>query len=238
MDQQSPRIGADSSSPRHIRRLHSHSGNRASSSGTVLAGLSSVLLPGLQQKLLHTTQSPVGAHACSQIHRPRSAGSHTLIMPRLSDEASSFCELYFIGPGGHGSATMSRTMADWRQIQARIRKAKNSPDAYTLQTFRELYQRTRDAMVACRNSARLKEKNGPTRKLAVGTLISAQRFRRADWKKKAEEALARLGIELPAPGAEPPPAPLPQQSRSAAREETESVVQLPVVGEISRPFDR
>jgi hypothetical protein len=37
-------------------------------------------------------------------------------------------------------------MADWRQIQARIRKAKNSPDAPT--KLHELYQRTRDAMVA------------------------------------------------------------------------------------------
>jgi hypothetical protein len=37
-------------------------------------------------------------------------------------------------------------MADWRQIQARIRRAKNSPEA--LAKLSELYQRTRDAMVA------------------------------------------------------------------------------------------
>ena len=37
-------------------------------------------------------------------------------------------------------------MTDWRQIQARIRKAKNSPDAPT--KLLELFQRTRDAMVA------------------------------------------------------------------------------------------
>jgi len=37
-------------------------------------------------------------------------------------------------------------MADWRQIQARIRKAKNAPDA--LGKLSELYSRTRDAMVA------------------------------------------------------------------------------------------
>jgi hypothetical protein len=30
--------------------------------------------------------------------------------------------------------------------------------------------------------------------------IAAQRFRRAEWKKKAEEALTKLGIALPAPG--------------------------------------
>src|ERR1700678_2554665 len=37
-------------------------------------------------------------------------------------------------------------MADWRQIQARIRKAKHSPDASA--KLSELFQRTRDAMVA------------------------------------------------------------------------------------------
>ena len=37
-------------------------------------------------------------------------------------------------------------MADWRQIQARIRKAKNSPDAHA--KLSELYQRTHDGMVA------------------------------------------------------------------------------------------
>ncbi len=121
-------------------------------------------------------------------------------------------------------------MADWRQIQARIRKAKNSPDASS--KLSELYQRTRDAMVAWELGA-IEEKNGHNEEAGRWYIISAQRFRRADWKKKAEEALARLGIELPAPGAEPPPAPVPERSRSAAREETESVVQLPVVGEIS-----
>jgi hypothetical protein len=121
-------------------------------------------------------------------------------------------------------------MADWRQIQARIRKAKNSPDASS--KLSELYQRTRDAMVAWELGA-IEEKNGHNEEAGRWYIISAQRFRRADWKKKAEEALARLGIELPAPGAEQPPAPVPERSRGAAREETESAVQLPVVGEIS-----
>ena len=121
-------------------------------------------------------------------------------------------------------------MADWRQIQARIRKAKNSPDASS--KLSELYQRTRDAMVAWELGA-IEEKNGHNEEAGRWYIISAQRFRRADWKKKAEEALARLGIELPAPGAELPPAAVPERSRSAAREETESVVQLPAVGEIS-----
>ncbi len=119
-------------------------------------------------------------------------------------------------------------MADWRQIQARIRKAKNSPDAPS--KLSELYQRTRDAMVAWELGA-IEEKAGRNDEAGRWYIISAQRFRRADWKKKAEEALTRLGIELPAPGAEP--APEPQITRAAASEESESVIQIPVLGEIS-----
>jgi hypothetical protein len=118
-------------------------------------------------------------------------------------------------------------MADWRQIQARIRKAKNSPDASS--KLSELYQRTRDAMVAWELGA-IEEKAGHNEEAGRWYIISAQRFRRADWKKKAEEALARLGIELPPPGTEAAPALVP---RSAAREESESAVQIPVIGEIS-----
>ena len=119
-------------------------------------------------------------------------------------------------------------MADWRQIQARIRKAKNSPDAPS--KLSELYQRTRDAMVAWELGA-IEEKAGRNDEAGRWYIISAQRFRRADWKKKAEEALTRLGIELPTPGAES--APEPQIARATAREGSETVVQLPVLGEIS-----
>ena len=90
-------------------------------------------------------------------------------------------------------------MADWRQIQARIRKAKNSPEA--LAKLSELYQRTRDAMVAWELGV-VEEKAGRNDEAGKWYTIAAQRFRRADWKKKAEEALARLGIELPAASVE------------------------------------
>src|SRR5208282_1220618 len=85
-------------------------------------------------------------------------------------------------------------MADWRQIQARIRKAKTSSDPSA--KLSELYQRTRDAMVAWELGA-IEEKAGRTDETVKWYTIAAQRFRRADWKKKAEEALARLGVELP-----------------------------------------
>ena len=121
-------------------------------------------------------------------------------------------------------------MADWRQIQARIRKAKNSPDASA--KLSELYQRTRDAMVAWELGT-IEEKAGRNEEAGRWYIISAQRFRRADWKKKAQEALERLGIELPAQGAEPTPPPAPERSRSEAGDETKSRDQIPVLGEIS-----
>jgi hypothetical protein len=86
-------------------------------------------------------------------------------------------------------------MADWRQIQARIRKAKNSTDART--KLNELYQRTRDAMVSWELAA-VEEKAERLDEAIKWYTISAERFRRADWKKKAEDALARLGAPIPA----------------------------------------
>src|SRR5580692_7126595 len=88
-------------------------------------------------------------------------------------------------------------MADWRQIQARIRKAKNSTDART--KLSELYQRTRDAMVSWELAA-IEEKAEHTDEAIKWYTVSAERFRRADWKKKAEEALTRLGAPIPVAG--------------------------------------
>src|ERR1700733_15830108 len=87
-------------------------------------------------------------------------------------------------------------MADWRQIQARIRKAKNSPDAQA--KLNELFQRTRDAMVAWELGA-IEEKAEHKDEAGSWYKLAAQRFRRADWRKKAEEALTRLGFEIPPP---------------------------------------
>lgn len=92
-------------------------------------------------------------------------------------------------------------MSDWRQIQARIRKAKNSQDP--LAKLSELFQRTRDGMVAWELGV-LEEKNERMEEAVKWYSSAAQRFRRADWKKKAEEALARLGITPPPADAEQP----------------------------------
>jgi hypothetical protein len=108
-------------------------------------------------------------------------------------------------------------MADWRQIQARIRKAKNSPDAQA--KLNELFQRTRDAMVAW-ELALIEEKAERKEEAGKWYTIAAQRFRRADWRKKAEEALTRLGIELP-----PMATPVERASRPTAETPAGSVGQ-------------
>ena len=85
-------------------------------------------------------------------------------------------------------------MADWRQIQARIRKAKSSSDPPA--QLAELYERTRDAMVAF-ELATWQEKAGNHAEAARWYTSAAQRFRRALWRTKAEEALTRLGAPIP-----------------------------------------
>ena len=81
-------------------------------------------------------------------------------------------------------------MADWKQVQARIRKAKNSPDPAA--RLSELYARTRDAMVAFEVAAAL-ERGERIEEALKWYQTSYERFRRAEWKKKAAEALTRLG---------------------------------------------
>jgi hypothetical protein len=85
-------------------------------------------------------------------------------------------------------------MADWKQIQARIRKAKNSADPKA--KLGELFAKTRDAMVAWELGA-IEEVAGVTEEAIRWYTTAAERFRRAEWKKKAEEALVRLGAPVP-----------------------------------------
>lgn len=87
-------------------------------------------------------------------------------------------------------------MADWRRIQGRIRKARSSKDpAGDLAT---LYNDTRDAMVAY-ELAGLHEKTGNHAEAVQWYSTAATRFRRPQWKLKAQEALVRLGAEVPLP---------------------------------------
>jgi hypothetical protein len=103
-------------------------------------------------------------------------------------------------------------MADWRQIQARIRKAKASPEAPA--QLAELYERTRDAMVAF-ELAQWHEKAGDNGEAVRWYTAAAERFRRAQWRTKAEEALTRLGAVIPVYTSETVPEPKSADARAA-----------------------
>ncbi|MBZ5539416.1 MAG: hypothetical protein LAN61_02735 [Acidobacteriia bacterium] len=80
-------------------------------------------------------------------------------------------------------------MADWKQIQARIRRARTGADPAG--QLEKLYEKTRDAMAAF-ELARHFEAAGQMAQAARWYRTASEGFRRADWKKKAEEAAARL----------------------------------------------
>src|SRR5690348_11355893 len=89
-------------------------------------------------------------------------------------------------------------MADWKQITARIRRARTGKDPAT--QLSNLFQKTRDAMVAF-ELAKFFETAGQNGEAAKWYSTAAERFRRADWKTKAQEAATRLGG--PASSSEP-----------------------------------
>jgi len=81
-------------------------------------------------------------------------------------------------------------MTDWKQITARIRRARTSKDPAG--QLSNLFQKTRDAMVAF-ELAKYFEASGQNADAAKWYSAAAERFRRADWKIKAQEAAVRLG---------------------------------------------
>src|SRR5579872_650489 len=106
-------------------------------------------------------------------------------------------------------------MADWKQITARIRRARTGKDpAAQLST---LYEKTQDAMVAF-ELARVFETASQNAEAAKWYTTAAERFRRADWKTKAQQAATRLGAEsethgdsqLDFPQLVPKPMPVPE----------------------------
>jgi hypothetical protein len=104
-------------------------------------------------------------------------------------------------------------MADWKQITARIRRARTGKDpAAQLST---LFEKTQDAMVAF-ELARVFETASQNAEAAKWYSTAAARFRRADWKTKAQQAATRLGGEsvgdsqLDFPQLAPPRIPVPE----------------------------
>src|SRR5467141_4429688 len=90
-------------------------------------------------------------------------------------------------------------MTDWKQITARTSK---DPAGQ----LSNLYQKTRDAMVAF-ELAKFFETSGQNADAAKWYSAAAERFRRSDWKVKAQEAAVRLGGapgEIPLEAGAPP----------------------------------
>src|SRR5437879_11916288 len=87
-------------------------------------------------------------------------------------------------------------MSDWKQIQGRIRRAKAGADP--LGRLAALYEKTRDAMVAF-ELAQLYEKSGQIVEAVRCYSAAAERFRRAEWKTRAQEASARPGASQSSP---------------------------------------
>ncbi len=81
-------------------------------------------------------------------------------------------------------------MADWKQITARIRRARTSKDPAG--QLSQLYEKTRDAMVAF-ELAKHFEAASQIPDAVKWYAAAEENFRRADWKTKAHEAVARLG---------------------------------------------
>jgi hypothetical protein len=106
-------------------------------------------------------------------------------------------------------------MADWKQITARIRRARSGKDPAGQLT--NLFSKTRDAMVAF-ELARYFESKGNTADAGRWYLTAAERFRRADWKTKAQESATRLGATEPAEI----PASTPREPEAASATPSES----------------
>jgi hypothetical protein len=110
-------------------------------------------------------------------------------------------------------------MADWKQITARIRRARTGKDPAG--QLANLFSKTRDAMVAF-ELARYFETSGNPADAGRWYLTAAERFRRADWKTKAQESATRLGATEPAEIPEPTPRVKPAEQVSEAEDKSPS----------------
>jgi hypothetical protein len=83
-------------------------------------------------------------------------------------------------------------VGNWRQVQARISKARTGPDAPA--KLAELFEKTRDAMVAF-ELARVHEEGQRGAEAIEWYRKAHGGFRREDWRRKSAEAIVRLGGE-------------------------------------------
>lgn len=121
-------------------------------------------------------------------------------------------------------------MADWKQITARIRRARGSKDPAG--QLGALFEKTRDAMVAF-ELGRHFETTKQNEDAIKWYSTAYSRFRRGDWKSKSQEAIVRLGGEVPS--AEEPAAKV-----AASSAESEIVASGPAftIPEPGLPFEQ
>jgi hypothetical protein len=113
-------------------------------------------------------------------------------------------------------------MTDWKQITARIRRARTGKDPAG--QLSNLYQKTRDAMVAF-ELARHFETAGQSAEAAKWYSTAAERFRRSEWKSKAQEAATRLNANAPDGGGVAEPTDLQHDVSPVVPEPTQPFVQ-------------
>jgi hypothetical protein len=119
-------------------------------------------------------------------------------------------------------------MADWKQITARIRRARGSRDPGGQLTL--LYEKTNDAMVAFELGRHFEIAKDSAHALQW-YLTAANKFRRGDWKTKAREAVVRVGGELP-PDTDSIP-----ETVSAPAQESESTPAVVTMPDPAVPFE-
>jgi hypothetical protein len=128
----------------------------------------------------------------------------------------------FVGTTSRSLLECLHCMADWKQITARIRRARTGKDPAAQLT--NLFTKTRDAMVAF-ELARYLESVGNSADAGRWYLTAAERFRRSDWKTKAQESATRLGAtepaEIPAPVPKAEEAPAASEEKQASEAEPE-----------------
>ena len=149
----------------------------------------------------------------------------------------------FVGTTSRSLLECTHCMADWKQITARIRRARTGKDPAAQLT--NLFAKTRDAMVAF-ELARYFESVGNTADAGRWYLTAAERFRRSDWKTKAQESATRLGAtepaEIPAPVSKPAEESAASEPSEAAEPESQAepadAEAAPVESEAQPPTER
>ena len=107
-------------------------------------------------------------------------------------------------------------MGNWKQVQSRIRRARTGADAPA--KLEQLFSKTRDGMVAF-ELAKVHEAAQRSGDAIEWYRKAHERFRREEWRRKAVEAIERLGGAPPEAPAGLAPGEAPEHAASSPPEE-------------------